>query len=35
MLVDETWDFKSTNMGRDLEITGEFIYDSVKKAKVA
>ncbi|MBP3235195.1 MAG: hypothetical protein J6I66_00740 [Lachnospiraceae bacterium] len=32
MLVDEIWDFKSLNMGRELEIAGEFIYDSVKEA---
>lgn len=32
MLVDEIWDFKSLNMGRELEIAGEFIYDSAKKA---
>ena len=31
-LVDEIWDFKSLNMGRELEIAGEFIYDSAKKA---
>lgn len=31
MLVDEIWDFKSINMGRELEIAGEFIYDSAKK----
>lgn len=31
MLVDEIWDFKSFNMGRELEIAGEFIYDSAKK----
>ena len=28
MLVDEIWDFKSINMGRELEISGEFIYES-------
>lgn len=32
MLVDEIWDFKSINMGRELSIAGEFIYDSAKKA---
>ena len=32
MLVDEMWDFKSINMGRELEIAGEFVYDSAKKA---
>lgn len=32
MLVDEIWDFKSLNMGRELEIAGEFVYDSAKKA---
>ena len=32
MLVDEIWDFKSFNMGRELEIAGEFIYDSAKEA---
>jgi len=32
MLVDEIWDFKSLNMGRELEIAGEFIYDSAQKA---
>jgi hypothetical protein len=32
MLVDEIWDFKSLNMGRELEIAGEFIYDSAKEA---
>lgn len=32
MFVDEIWDFKSLNMGRELEIAGEFIYDSAKKA---
>lgn len=32
MLVNEIWDFKSINMGRELEIAGEFIYESVKKA---
>lgn len=32
MLVDEIWDFKSLNMGRELEIAGEFIYDSAHKA---
>lgn len=31
MLVDEIWDFKSLNMGRELEIAGEFIYDSAQK----
>lgn len=31
MLVDEIWDFKSINMGRELEISGEFIYESAKK----
>ena len=31
MLVDEIWDFKSLNMGRELEIAGEFVYDSAKK----
>lgn len=31
MLVDEIWDFKSINMGRELEIAGEFIYDSARK----
>lgn len=31
MLVDEIWDFKSINMGRELEVAGEFIYDSAKK----
>ena len=31
MFVDEIWDFKSLNMGRELEIAGEFIYDSAKK----
>ena len=31
MLVDEIWDFKSINMGREVEIAGEFIYDSAKK----
>lgn len=31
MLVNEIWDFKSINMGRELEIAGEFIYDSAKK----
>ena len=30
MLVDEIWDFKSINMGRELEISGEFIYESAK-----
>lgn len=32
MLVDEIWDYKSLNMGRELEIAGEFIYDSAKEA---
>ena len=32
MLVDGIWDFKSLNMGRELEIAGEFIYDSAKEA---
>lgn len=32
MFVDVIWDFKSLNMGRELEIAGEFIYDSAKKA---
>lgn len=32
MLVDEIWDFKSLNMGHELEIAGEFIYDSAKEA---
>ena len=32
MFVDEIWDFMSLNMGRELEIAGEFIYDSAKKA---
>lgn len=32
MLIDEIWDFKSVNMGRELEIAGEFIYDSAKRA---
>lgn len=32
MLVDKIWDFKSLNMGRELEIAGEFIYDSAKEA---
>ncbi len=32
MFVDEIWDFKSFNMGRELEIAGEFIYDSAKKS---
>lgn len=31
MLVDEIWDFKSINMGCELEISGEFIYESAKK----
>lgn len=31
MFVDEIWDFKSFNMGSELEIAGEFIYDSAKK----
>ena len=31
MLVDEIWDFKSINMGRELEISGEFIYESARK----
>ena len=31
MLVDDIWDFKSINMGRELEISGEFIYESAKK----
>ena len=31
MFVDEVWDFKSLNMGRELEIAGEFIYDSAKR----
>lgn len=31
VLVDEMWDFKSLNMGRELEIAGEFIYDSARK----
>lgn len=31
MFVDEIWDLKSLNMGRELEIAGEFIYDSAKK----
>lgn len=31
MLVDTIWDFKSLNMGRELEIAGEFIYDSARK----
>lgn len=31
MFVDEIWDFKSSNMGRELEVAGEFIYDSAKK----
>lgn len=31
MLVGEIWDFKSINMGRELEISGEFIYESAKK----
>ena len=31
MFVDKIWDFKSLNMGRELEIAGEFIYDSAKK----
>lgn len=31
MFVDKIWDFKSINMGRELEIAGEFIYDSAKK----
>lgn len=31
MLVNKIWDFKSLNMGRELEIAGEFIYDSAKK----
>lgn len=31
MVVDEIWDFKSINMGRELEISGEFIYESAKK----
>lgn len=31
MIVDEIWDFKSINMGRELEISGEFIYESAKK----
>ena len=26
MLVDEIWDFKSINMGRELEISGEILY---------
>ena len=32
MLVDKIWDFKSLNMGRELEIAGEFVYDSAKEA---
>ena len=28
MFVDKIWDFKSINMGRELEIAGEFIYDT-------
>lgn len=32
MLVDEIWDFKSINMGCELSIAGEFIYDSARKA---
>ena len=32
MLVDEIWDYKSLNTGRELEIAGEFIYDSAKKS---
>ena len=32
MLVDEILDYKSLNMGRELEIAGEFIYDSAKEA---
>ncbi len=31
VFVDEIWDFKSINMGRELEIAGEFIYDSARK----
>lgn len=31
MFVDEIWDLKSLNMGRELEMAGEFIYDSAKK----
>lgn len=31
MLVDTIWNFKSLNMGRELEIAGEFIYDSARK----
>ncbi len=32
MFVDKIWDFKSINMGRELEMAGEFIYDSAKKS---
>lgn len=31
MFVDKVWDFKSFNMGRELEVAGEFLYDSAKK----
>lgn len=31
MFVDEILDFKSLNMGRELAMAGEFIYDSTKK----
>ena len=34
MFVDEIWDFKSINMGRELEIAGEFIYDSAINMKL-
>ena len=32
MLVDDIWDYKSLNMGRELSIAGEFVYDSARKA---
>ena len=31
--MDEEWRFKSMNMGRELEVAGEFVYQSAKKMK--
>ena len=31
--MDKEWCFKSINMGRELEVAGEFVYQSAKKMK--
>ena len=30
--MDSIWLFKNFNMGRELEVAGEFIYESAKRA---